>query len=150
MAAIASSMFSPAIKRLVTRLNPGSFEKKSFSSVFCERYKRAALDIMPCSTFANYHPFRGDWGVAPERTLSHGFQSSSTDGDRRSNPGNPARGIEGQTDRESYCRSKINDAIMGALAFNYQKLTKRDMDAIAAPLPSLQRKIDERLDKAQV
>src|SRR5262245_38177228 len=44
--AIASSMFSPAIKRRVTWLNPGSFEKKSFSSVFCERYKRAALEIM--------------------------------------------------------------------------------------------------------
>src|SRR5215510_12091219 len=49
MAAIASSMFSPAIKRRVTWPNPGSFEKKSFSSVFCERYKRAALEIMPGS-----------------------------------------------------------------------------------------------------
>src|SRR5262245_38488674 len=66
MAAIASSMFSPAIKRRVTRLNPGSFEKRSFSSVFCERYKRAALEIMPGSVFVNYHSIRGYSENSPE------------------------------------------------------------------------------------
>lgn len=45
--------------------------------------------------------------------------------------------------------SKINDAIMNALAFNYGKLTKRDKDALVPLLRALQREIDERLDKAK-
>jgi len=65
------------------------------------------------------------------------------------NPGNPARGIESQTDRGSYCRSKINDAIMNVMTFNYQKLTKRDKETVAALLRALQREIDERLGKAK-
>src|SRR5262249_11885688 len=44
-------MFSPAIKRWVICLNPGNFEKKLLSSCFCERYKRAALEIISRSIF---------------------------------------------------------------------------------------------------
>src|SRR4030095_1940344 len=85
IAAIASSMFSPAMKRRVTWPNPGSFEKKSFSSVFCERYKSAALYIMPGSVIRklSFQIRTGQAGTLPApptRTLSHDLKSSSTDG----------------------------------------------------------------------
>ena len=43
--------------------------------------------------------------------------------------------------------SKVNDAMMSALAFNYGKLTKKDKEAIAPLLRALQREIEERLEK---
>jgi transcriptional regulator with XRE-family HTH domain len=44
---------------------------------------------------------------------------------------------------------KISEAVMGALAFNYGKLTKKDKEAVAPLLRALQREIDERLEKGK-
>ena len=38
---------------------------------------------------------------------------------------------------------------MNVMTFNYQKLTKRDKETVAALLRALQREIDERLGKAK-
>src|SRR5262249_30546703 len=99
MAAIASSMFSPAMKRRVTCLNPGNFEKKSFSSCFCERYKRAALEIISPSIFIKIIQFTNcqyQSGISPDglyHTTSSLHQPAFLDGDQSSQ----------LTNREPWC-----------------------------------------------